>query len=113
MPSGSVFILALVVQVGAQAFGGAWGAAIGGLLIALMIRGPGAFRVGVLAALVAAALLLGATALRGAAIGAWAGMIAANFSMPAWGIVALTLLLPALQSGGIAGGVGRVLQKGR
>ncbi len=113
MPSGAVFIVALLVQVGAQAFGGVWGAAVGGVLIGLAVRGKGAFRVGFFAAIVAAALLLGATAMRGAPVWQWAGMIATNFALPAWGIVTMTLLLPALQAGGIAGGVGRVLEKGR
>lgn len=113
MPSGSVFIVALLVQVAAQAFLGVWGAAIGGVLIGLAVRGPGAFRVGFFSAIVAAALLLGAAAMRGAPVWHWAGMIAGNFQLPAWGIMAMTLLLPALQAGGIAGGIGRGLAVSR
>ncbi len=106
MPNGPVFIVALLVQVAAQSLLGVWGAAAGGLIVGLMVRGRGAFRVGFGSAMVAAALLLGATAMRGAPLWHWAAMIAASFQLPAWGIVALTLLLPALQAGGIAGGVG-------
>lgn len=111
MPGGSVFIVALLVQVAAQAFGGVWGAAAGGVLIGLVARGRGrgSFQTGFFAALVAAALLLAATAMRGVAIWDWAAMIADSLKLPVWALIAATLLLPALQSGGLAGGVGRLI----
>ena len=109
MPGGSVFIVALLVQVAAQAFGGVWGAAAGGVLIGLVDRGRGSFLTGFFAALVAAALLLAATSMRGVAIWDWAAMIADSLKLPVWVLIAATLLLPALQSGGLAGGVGRLL----
>lgn len=109
MPGGSVFIVALLVQVAAQAFGGVWGAAVGGVMIGLVARGRGSFRTGFFAALVAAALLLAATAMRGVAIWDWAAMIADSLKLPVWALIAATLLLPALQSGGLAGGVGRLI----
>ncbi len=106
MPNGGVFILALLIQVVAQTFGGVWGAAAGGVLIGLAARGKGPFRTGFLAAAVAAALLLAVTSARGAPVWHWAEMMGANFSLPGWGFVALVLLLPALQAGGLAGGIG-------
>jgi hypothetical protein len=108
MPKISLLVSALVLQVAAQALGGIWGAAIGGVLIGLALRQKGAFRVGFLAAAVAAALLLAMTAVRGAPVLNWADRIGANFNVPGWGLLALTLLLPALQAGGLAGGIARL-----
>lgn len=108
MPKTSLLVAALVVQVAAQSLGGIWGAAIGGIVIGLALRQSGAFRVGFLAAAVAAALLLVAAAVRGASLTTWADAIGANFGVPGWALLALTLLWPALQSGGLAGGVARL-----
>jgi hypothetical protein len=104
----SLFITALVLQVVAQTFGGGWGAAGAGVLIGLAMRSGGAFRTGALSAALATALLLAVAAARGADIGHFAGMIGGNFGLPGWGILAVTLLLPALQSGGLAGAIGRL-----
>jgi len=106
-----LFLTALVLQVAAQALGGVWGAAVGGLLIGLALRQPGAFRIGFGAAAVAAALLLAMVAIRGGDVFGFAGMLGANFKVPAAVIVLMTLLLPALQAGGIAGGVARLLRR--
>lgn len=105
-------VLALVVQVLAQTFGGIWGAAVGGVIIGLLMRQRGAFRVGALSALTATALLLAVAALRGAPIVHFADMIGANFKLPGWGLLLVTLVLPALQSGGLAGAVGRLAGAG-
>lgn len=102
-----LFGTALVLQVAAQALGGAWGAAVGGLLIGLALRGPRAFRLGFASAGLAAALLLAMVAARGGNVLHLAEMLGGNFSLPAWAIVLVTLLLPAVQAGGIAGGVAR------
>jgi hypothetical protein len=40
-----------------------------------------------------------------------AKMLGGNFALPGWAILLATLLLPALQSGGLAGGVGRLLHR--
>ncbi|MFN5202365.1 MAG: hypothetical protein ACK5HM_11250, partial [Gemmatimonas sp.] len=45
-----VFLAALLLQLAAQAFGGVWGAAAGGLLIGVALRRAGAFRIGFTAA---------------------------------------------------------------
>jgi hypothetical protein len=108
-----LFITALVLQVAAQALGGVWGAAVGGLLIGLALRQKGAFRIGFGAAALAAALLLGMVALRGGDVLNFAGMLGANFKVPAAVILLMTLLLPAIQSGGLAGGVARLLRRPR
>jgi hypothetical protein len=104
----SLFVTALVLQVAALAFGGIWGAVGAGVLIGLAMRSGGAFRTGFLTALLATALLLGVAAVRGAPIMHFAGMIGGNFKLSAGALLAVTLLLPALQSGGIAGGIGRL-----
>lgn len=108
-PKLPLLISALVLQVAAQALGGIWGAAVGGVIIGLALRQAGAFRTGFLAAAVAAALLLGMAAVRGADIMHFAGMLGANFKLPGIAMLALTLLLPALQAGGLAGGVSRLV----
>ena len=108
MPSLALMLSALVVQVAAQWVGGGWGAAVGGLLIGVALRRPGAFRTGFLAALVAAALLLAMQALRGAPLLAFADRLGGNFSLPGWALLLVSLLLPALQSAGLAGGVARL-----
>jgi hypothetical protein len=104
--------LGLIVQVAALTVGGIWGAAIGGVIIGAFIAasgGTGGFRTGFLAALIATALLLGVAVIRGAPITHFADMIGANFKLPGAALLAVTLLLPALQSGGLAGGIGRVV----
>lgn len=108
MPKTPLLISALVLQVAAQALGGIWGAAAGGVIIGLALRQTGAFRTGFLAAAVAAALLLATSALRGAPVSQWADTLGANFNVPGWALLALTLVLPALQAGGLAGGVARL-----
>lgn len=110
----SHFIVALVLQVLALTFGGIWGAAGAGILIGLAIGltgSTGGFRIGFLTGLLAAALLLAVAAMRGAPITHFADMIGANFKIPGIALIAVTLLLPALQSGGLAGGIGRLLQR--
>ncbi|MFN5583429.1 hypothetical protein [Gemmatimonas sp.] len=106
-----LFVTALVLQVAAQALGGMWGAAVAGLLIGFALRGPRAFRIGFGSAAVAAALLLAMVAVRGGDVMRLAQMLGGNFALPGWAILLATLLLPALQSGGLAGGVGRLLQR--
>lgn len=106
MQRNRALIFALVIQVVAQSLSGVWGAAIGGVFIGLFMRKKGAFAVGFCSAMVAAAMLLLATSVRGAALYHWAGMMGANFGLPAWGLMAVTLVLPALQAGGFAGGIG-------
>jgi hypothetical protein len=106
--------LGLVVQVVALTVGGVWGAALGGVVIGIVVAlsgGTGGFRTGFLAAFIATALLLGVAAFRGAPIAHFADMIGANFKLPGAALLALTLVLPALQSGGIAGGIGRMAAK--
>lgn len=112
---GSHFALALILQVAALTVGGIWGAAGGGVLIGLIAAfgasGRGGFRLGFLSAALATALLLGIAAVRGAPIASFADMIGANFKLPGAALLAVTLVLPALQSGGIAGGIGRMAAK--
>lgn len=111
---GSHFALALVVQVLALSFGGIWGAAGAGILIGALVGlsgGRGGFRIGFASGLVATALLLGVAAMRGAPVAHFAEMIGANFKLPGAALLAVTLLLPALQSGGLAGGIGRLASK--
>jgi hypothetical protein len=105
------FTIALVLQVLAQSVGGIWGAAIAGALTGLVVRGAGGFRTGALSAATAVLLLLTVAGMRGASIVPFAGMIGANFNLPGWGILALALLLPALQAGGLAGGVARLVER--
>lgn len=104
-----IFVVALVVQVVAQALSGVWGAAIGGILTGFLAHkndslGIG-FSIGFFSAMAAAALLLLVVAFKGASLFHWAGMVAANFGLPSWGLFALTLLLPAIQAGGLAGSI--------
>jgi hypothetical protein len=105
------FAAALGLQLAAQGFGGLWGAAIAGVATGVLLRERGAFRVGFVAAAIAAALLLAWVAARGGDVLGFAAMIGGNFSVPSWGILAATLLLPALQAGGLAGGVARLLRR--
>jgi hypothetical protein len=100
-----MFFSALALQLAAQAFGGAWGAAVAGLIIGVALRDRGAFRIAFGAAALAAALLLAWVALRGGNVMGFAAMLGANFTLPAWAILTVTLLLPAAQAGGIAKGV--------
>ncbi|MFO0072654.1 MAG: hypothetical protein ACK55A_11230 [Gemmatimonas sp.] len=108
-----VFLAALLLQLAAQAFGGVWGAAAGGLLIGVALRRAGAFRFGFSAAAAAAALLLGWVALRGGNVMAFAAMLGGNFKLPEWGVLVATFALPALQAGGLAGGTSRLLRNDR
>ena len=66
-----------------------------------------------MSAAVAAAVLLIAAAERGAALTAFADTIGRNFALPGWAVLLATLALPALQAGGFAGLVSRVLRKER
>lgn len=113
MPPFPLLVSALVLQVAAQSLGGVWGAAVGGLLIGLGLRRRGAFRVGFLAAAVAAMLLLIVTAVRGEALLGFADALGANFKVPGWALVLVAILLPGLQSAGLAGGVARLLARDR
>ncbi len=113
MSTSFVFLAALLLQIAAQALGGVWGAAVGGLLIGVAVRRGGAFRIGFASAALAAVLLLGWVSLRGGDVMAFAGMLGGNFKLPGWGILVATLALPALQAGGIAGGVSRLLRNDR
>jgi hypothetical protein len=108
MPKGSLLVTALLLQVVAQALGGVWGAAVGGLLIGVALRDRGAFRTGFLAAFVAAALLLAMIALRGGDVWRMSTMLGGNFAVPGIVVLLMALLLPALQAGGLAGGVARL-----
>ena len=113
MPPFPLLVSALVLQVAAQSFGGVWGAAIGGVLIGLGLRRRGAFRVGFLAAAIAAMLLLVVTAVRGDALFSFADALGGNFKVPGWALLLISILLPALQSAGFAGGVARLAARDR
>ena len=107
------FISAVLLQFVAQRFLGAWGAAVAGLLTGVLFRQGGAIRAGLISAAIAAAVLLVAAAERGASVTEFAAMIGRNFALPGWAILVATLALPALQAGGCAGLVSRVLRKER
>lgn len=109
----AMLILSVVIQVIAQAVGGIWGAAVGGLVLGLLWRRRGAFRAAFLGAAVAAALLLAVIGVRGGDVLGLAGMLGGNFKLPGWGVLAATLLFPALQAGGLGGGVSRLLRDER
>jgi hypothetical protein len=64
-----------------------------------------------LSGLIATALLLAVAAMRGAPLSQFAEMIGANFKLPGAVLLAVTVLLPGLQSGGLAGGIGRLAGK--
>ena len=113
MPSMSLLLSALVLQLAAQGVGGAWGAAVGGVVTGAALRQSGAFRTGFLTALGAAALLLLMQALRGAPLLDFADRLGGNFSLPGWALLLLSMLLPALQSAGFAGGVARLAARPR
>ncbi|MEN9507691.1 MAG: hypothetical protein RLZZ621_254 [Gemmatimonadota bacterium] len=113
MPPFPFLISALMLQLAAQTVGGIWGAAVGGLLIGLGLRRRGAFRVGFLAAAVAALLLLIVTAVRGDGLLPFASALGANFKVPGWALLLVSVLLPALQSAGFAGGLARLFDRGR
>lgn len=106
-----ILVLSVLLQVAAQTFAGIWGAPLAGAVTGLLLRGRGAFRVGALSAAVATAMLLGVAGARGADILTFAGNLGANFKLPGWALVLVSLLLPALQSGGIAGGVARLFRE--
>ncbi len=107
------FISAVLLQFVAQRFLGVWGAAVAGLIIGVMFRQGGAIRAGALSAAIAAAVLLVVAAERGAALTEFAATIGRNFSLPGWAVLLATLALPALQAGGFAGLVSRILRKER
>ncbi len=96
------------MQLVAQGFGAGWGAALGGALIGIALRGSGAFRTGFLTALGAAGLLLLAHVVRGAPLLAFADRLGGNFALPGWVLLLLSMLLPALQAAGFAGAVARL-----
>ncbi len=106
-------ISAILLQFVAQRFLGVWGAAAAGALTGMLFRQGGAVRAGAVSAAVAAAVLLVAAAERGVALTDFAATIGRNFSLPGWAVLVATLALPALQAGGFAGLVGRVLRKER
>ncbi len=101
--------IALMLQLAAQQFGGVWGAAIAGVITGLLVQSGRAILVAALSAALATTLLLVLTAVAGGKIVAFAGTIGSNFGLPGWGVLAATLLLPAIQAGGMAGFVSRVL----
>jgi len=106
-------ISAVLLQFVAQRFLGVWGAAVAGALTGVMFRQGGAIRAGAFSAAFAAAVLLVAAAERGVALTEFAATIGRNFSLPGWAVLVATLALPALQAGGFAGLVSRVLRKDR
>jgi hypothetical protein len=110
MTKRTIFISAVILQLTAQALGGVWGAAVAGLLIGVALRDRGAFRIGFGSALLACALLLGFVGARGGDVLTFANMLGGNFKLPGYAIVLVTLLLPAIQAGGIAGGTARLLR---
>lgn len=96
-------LVATFVQLVLQFASGTWGAAVGGMVIGALFRKKKPFTIGFTAGLIAAAVLLVVTAFRGAALGNWANTIGANFGLPGWALMVVASVLPALQSGGIAG----------
>lgn len=107
------FVSAVLLQFVAQRFLGVWGAAVAGVITGVMFRQGGAFRAGALSAAIAAAVLLVVAVERGAALSEFATTIGRNFALPGWAVLVATLALPALQAGGFAGLVSRVLRKER
>ncbi len=107
------FVSAVLLQFVAQRFLGVWGAAVAGVLTGVLFRQGGAIRAGALSAAIAAAVLLVVAAERGASLTEFAAMIGRNFSLPGWAVLVATLALPALQAGGLAGLVSRVLSTER
>jgi hypothetical protein len=95
---------ALVINLVAQRFGGAWGGPIAGVLIAAILPNVGG-RAAAVTAPLAAGGLMGAAAVQGAPIAEFAGRVAGNFGLPAWGPIVAALVLPALQAGGVAGAI--------
>lgn len=102
-------ISAVLLQFVAQRFLGVWGAAVAGALTGVLYRQGGAIRAGACSAAMAAAVLLLAAAERGVALTEFATTIGRNFSLPGWAVLVATLALPALQAGGVAGLVSRLL----
>lgn len=94
-------LLALIVNVVAQKFGGAFGAPIAGLLIGALLPQAGG-RVAAATAPLAAGGLLGVAALQGAPVAEFAARLGGNFGLPAWAPLVAAVLLPGLQSGGTA-----------
>ena len=107
------FVSAVLLQYVAQRFLGVWGAAVAGLITGVMFRQGGAIRAGAMSAALAAAVLLIAAAERGVALTEFATTIGRNFALPGWAVLVATLVLPALQAGGFAGLVSRILRKDR
>ncbi len=102
-------ISAVLLQFVAQRFLGVWGAAVAGMITGLIFRRGGAIRAGALSAALAATILLIVAAERGVALTEFATTIGRNFSLPGWAVLVATVALPALQAGGFAGLVSRVL----
>lgn len=110
MTKRTLFVSAVLLQLAAQALGGVWGAAIAGILVGVALRDRGAFRIAFGSALLACALLLAFVGARGGDVLAFANMLGGNFKLPGYAILLVTLLLPALQAGGLAGGTARLLR---
>ncbi len=104
----SLLAVLLVLQVLAQTFAGLWGAAAAGVIGGLLRRAPGAFRLNFVAAAAAAALLLGMVAVRGDNLMPFADRVGGLFSAPGWVVLLLSVLLPAVQAGALAGAVARL-----
>ncbi len=103
-------VAAFVLQLVAQQYSGVWGAAVAGVITGIVLRAGRAGRTAALTAAAAAAFLLLLEVLQGAALGTFADMVGKNFALPGWVVVVATLLLPALQAGGMAAGVSRVVR---
>lgn len=104
----SLLVLLLVLQVLAQTFVGTWGAAAVGTLGGVLLRAPSAFRLNFAAAAGAALLLLIMVALRGENLMPFADRVGRLFSAPGWGVLLLSVLLPAIQAGALGGAVARL-----
>lgn len=110
MTKRTLFISAVVLQLAAQALGGVWGAAVAGILVGVALRDRGAFRIAFGSAFLACALLLAFVGARGGDVLTFANRLGGNFTLPGYAILLVTLLLPALQAGGLAGGTARLLR---
>jgi hypothetical protein len=104
---------ALAVQLLAQQFLGPWGAAAGGVAISVFSAQGRAGRLAAYSAAMAAAALLLVAIAQGATIPQFADKLGANFGVPGAALLALTLLLPAMQAGLLAAGTSRLLRGAR
>jgi hypothetical protein len=100
-------LIALVINLVAQKFGGSWGGALAGLVIGGIMPTMGA-RAAAVTAPVAAGGLLGLAALQGAPLADFAARVAGNFALPPWVPIVAAVVLPGLQAGGMAGAVGGI-----